>query len=243
MFNNGGTVYNNGNGVNVNSRLFTSYSDTAMIVMGAWNSQLSLKVHPFKGINGDGVRQYAQDNTEIINTSITVDNAHTLIDAIDNIFQPSIEANTPSSVSIEMGLDTNKKTVTLESDGNDIYLVVAVGVNENGVATENNIVRHKFNKKKYMVNYNPATGEGEVHESPCEYNNFVAKLRSVDNLSPAIAHSINYNNQLKNSYRNRNNNQQGGGFNSGFNMNSGSNTSAPVTNFSGSDMSAFLPMS
>ena len=98
MFNSRQT-YNNGNTVNVNTRLYTSYSDTAMVVMGAWNSQLSLKVHPFKGLNADGVRQYAQDNTEIINTSITIDNAHALIEAIDNTFDAAVKERRISSYS------------------------------------------------------------------------------------------------------------------------------------------------
>lgn len=247
MFNNRST-YNNGNTVNLNTRLYTSYSDTAMVVLGAWNSQLSLKVHPLKNVTADGIRQYAQDNTEIINTSITVDNAHALIEAIENELQPAIDSKISGSVTIEMGLDTNKKTLSIKTDGTDIELEIAVNVDSNGVAAEGNIISHKFNKRKYMVNYNPRTGEGEIKEAHSEYDAFVAKIRSIDNLAPVIAHSINYNNMIKDSYRTRNTNQNmfsnnGAG---GFVNNSSANNvgyNAPTSNFTGADMSGFLPMS
>lgn len=231
MFNNRST-YNNGNNVNVNTRLYTSYSDTAMIVMGAWNSQLSLKVHPFKGLNADGIRQYAQDNTEIINTSITVDNAHALIEAIDDVFGPSVKEKKENSVAIQIGNGENKKSLTLYTDGSDIYLIIAVGVDDNGVASEANTIRHKFNKRSYVIGYDPATGGGAEVFANSDYESFVAKIRSIEDLSPTIAHSINYNNQLKQSYSSRNMNQN----------NYTNNYSAPTTSFNNGEMGDFLPM-
>ena len=231
MFNSRQT-YNNGNTVNVNTRLYTSYSDTAMVVMGAWNSQLSLKIHPFKGLNADGVRQYAQDNTEIINTSITIDNAHALIEAIDNTFDAAVKEKREESVAIQIGNGENKKSLTLSTDGSDIYLVIAIGVDDNGVASEQNIIRHKFNKRSYVIGYDPATGGGVEVLANSDYDSFVAKIRSIEDLSPTIAHSINYSNQLKQSYSSRNANQN----------NYSNNYSAPTTNFTGGEMSDFLPM-
>ena len=231
MFNSRQT-YNNGNTVNVNTRLYTSYSDTAMVVMGAWNSQLSLKIHPFKGLNADGVRQYAQDNTEIINTSITIDNAHALIEAIDNTFDAAVKEKREESVAIQIGNGENKKSLTLSTDGSDIYLVIAIGVDDNGVASEQNIIRHKFNKRSYVIGYDPETGGGVEVLANSDYDSFVAKIRSIEDLSPTIAHSINYSNQLKQSYSSRNANQN----------NYSNNYSAPTTNFTGGEMSDFLPM-
>ena len=231
MFNSRQT-YNNGNTVNVNTRLYTSYSDTAMVVMGAWNSQLSLKIHPFKGLNADGVRQYAQDNTEIINTSITIDNAHALIEAIDNTFDAAVKEKREESVAIQIGNGENKKSLTLSTDGSDIYLIIAIGIDDNGVASEQNIIRHKFNKRSYVIGYDPETGGGVEVLANSDYDSFVAKIRSIEDLSPTIAHSINYSNQLKQSYSSRNANQN----------NYSNNYSAPTTNFTGGEMSDFLPM-
>ena len=231
MFNSRQT-YNNGNTVNVNTRLYTSYSDTAMVVMGAWNSQLSLKIHPFKGLNADGVRQYAQDNTEIINTSITIDNAHALIEAIDNTFDAAVKEKKEESVAIQIGNGENQKSLTLSTDGSDIYLVIAIGVDDNGVASEQNIIRHKFNKRSYVIRYDPTTGGGVEVLANSDYDSFVAKIRSIEDLSPTIAHSINYSNKLKQSYSSRNANQN----------NYSNNYSAPTTNFTGGEMSDFLPM-
>lgn len=232
MFNSG-RQYNNGNNVNVNTRLYTSYSDTAMVVMGAWNSQLSLKVHPFKGLNAEGVRQYAQDNTEIINTSITVDNAHALIEAIDSTFQPAVDNKTEASVGIQIGTGDHKKSLTLSTDGNEIYLIIAIGVDDNGVAQESNIIKHKFNKRSYVIDYNPLTGSGTEVMANVDYDSFVAKVRAIENLVPTIAHSINYSNQLRQSYSSRNVNQNNYG---------GNNYQAPTSNYGAGDMSDFLPM-
>ena len=40
-----GKTTNNNNGVNVNSALYSSYSDTCMVKISAWNTNLSIKFH------------------------------------------------------------------------------------------------------------------------------------------------------------------------------------------------------
>ena len=237
MFGSNSRQYNNNNNVNVNTRLFTSYSDAAMIVMGAWNTNLSLKVHPFKGMDADGTRQYAQDKTEIVNTSITNDNAHALIEAIDKVFQPAVDEKRAESIGILIGSGENRKSLSLKTDGTDIFLELAVGVNEQGVpALPENIITHKFNKRHYTVSFDPRTGEGTTVEANTDYDEFVAVVRAIDDLMPVTAHSINYNNQVRSSYGSKNMNQQNFGNNGGY--------QAPVQNYgASSDMSEFLPVS
>lgn len=233
MFN--GRQNNNGNGVNVNTRLFTSYSDTCMISLGAWNDKLSLKFHPFKGVNADGIRQYAQDNSEIVSTSLTVDNTTAFLDGIKDKITPALESKTEASVSITMGMNESRKVLTLSTDGTDVSLSVIVGVAEDGTADTNNMITHKFNKKEYMAGYDPATGSGEVVSTNADYENFVKKLEGIYDLAPTVPHAINYSNAVRNSYGNRqqtNNNNNGGG---------NQNYQAPVNNYSGNDMTDFLP--
>ena len=232
-----GRQTNNSNGVNVNTNLYSSYSDTARVTLGAWNQQLSLKIHPFKGVNADGVRQYASDNTEIINTSITVDNATALLEGIKKEVIPALKGEKgefTKQASISMGAAENRKVLTiLIDDDGDPALRIAVGVSESGIAADSNILTHKFNKKEYLASYDPHTGENVPVTVYADFENFVKKLESVYDLAPVVSHTINYNNAMKASFGNRNQ--------AASNQPSPSSYSAPTTNFSGSDMGGFLP--
>jgi hypothetical protein len=229
-----GKSTNNSNGVNVNSALYTSYSDTCMVKISAWNTNLSIKFHPMKGVNADGIRQYAQDNTEIISTSLTVDNTSALLEGIKAELEPAIAEKRAGSVSVAMGAAENRKVLTVKTDGKDVFLCIAIGVNEQGVAGNNNVLTHTFNKKEYVVGYDPATGSGEVVTANADYDNFVEKLKDVYKLTAAVAHSINYSNALKSSFSS---NRQ----NASNNVNTNSGYSAPSSNYSGNDMGDFLP--
>ncbi len=232
MFGNVRNMNNNGNGVNVNSNLYISYSDTCMLKLGAWNTQLSLKFHPFKGLNGDGIRQYAQDNTEIINTSLTVDNTSALLDGIKDEIKPALEKKEKKSVSVPVGSGANKKVVTISTEEGRVKISVVINVTDDGKANPENKIEHMFNLKEYIVDYDPETGSGEVIQTNTDFENFVIKLKDVYKLTAAVAHSINYNNALKSSFSNRNamNN----------NMNNQQGYQAPQSNIPNGDMS-FLP--
>ena len=229
-----GKQYNNNGGVNVNTKLYTSYSDTCMITIGGWNTNLSIKFHPFKGVNEDGVRQYAQDNAEVISTSLTVDNTTALLKGIPDKIEPALAEKKAESVSVPMGSGENRKMLTVSTDGTDISLSIAIHVDENGVAAPENILTHKFNKKEYMEGYDPTTGNGNIESVNSDYINFVKKLNSIYDFAPSVAHSINYNNAMKSSYSNKQaaNNQ---------NVSGNASYTAPSTNYSGNDMADFLP--
>lgn len=232
-----GNQNNNNNGVNVNTKLYTSYSETAMIVLSAWNQQISVKIHPFKGVDSNGLRQYATDNTEIISTSLTLENATTLLKGVDDKLTSAIENKGTEKVSVPIGSAENRKVLSLGVEGEDTYFEIAVNVDEDGKAEEKNIIKHKFEKKKYMENYDPNSGSGVEVTVNSGYENFVKKIREIYNLSPSNAHSINYSNAVKQSFKNNrsfNNNNNGG--------NGGSNGySAPVMNMSADAMNDFLP--
>lgn len=233
-----GRENNNNNGVNVNTKLFTSYSDTAMITLSAWNQQISVKVHPSKGLDSEGLRQYATDNTEVISTSLTLENATTLLDGVKEKLKPALDTKGESKVSVSMGNADNRKVLSLGVEGEDTYFELAINVDENGKAEEKNIIKHVFRKKMYMEGYDPKTGEGVMVTCNADFENFIIKIEDVYKLSPAIAHGINYSNAVKQSFRNNrsynsNNNNNGG--------NSDSSYSAPVMNMSADAMNDFLP--
>ena len=222
-----------GNNINVNTNgLFQSYSDTALVTVGAWNQQLSVKIRPAIGKDENGLTQYAQNKEQIINTSITQENAIVLVKAYEKEVAPAIENGTSAKVSISMGSEDNKKVLSIGYDGTDAYLEVAVAVAPNGIANENNIIKHKFNKKSGMKNYDPETGAGEEIVIEADLINFVEKLRKAQDLVATVAHSIKYNNAVGAAYSGKGGNQQQPQQN-GFN--------APENQFNGSDMGDFLP--
>lgn len=224
---------NNGNGVNVNTKLYDSYSDTCHLVVGGWNNSLSIKFHPFKGVDANGLRQYASDNNEIISTSLTVDNAIALKKGIDDEIKKALDEKKEASVSVTVGSNENKKIITISTDGTSVSISVAINVSENNTTTENNILTHVFNKKEYISSYNPATGSGQVVPVNSDFENFCKKLESIQLLSGAVPHSIKYSDAIKNSYnKNGFSNQQNNG-------NTYNNYSAPVS--TSNDMSDFLP--
>lgn len=230
-----GRQFNNNNGVNVNTKLYTSYSDACMVTIGGWNTNLSVKFHPFKGVNADGVRQYAQDNSEVISTSLTVDNTTALLKGINDKINPAIEAKTEASVSVPMGNGENRKMLTVSTDGEKVSLSIAIHVDDNGIASAENVLTHSFNTKEYMTGYNPTNGSGETVTVNADYINFVKKLESIYDIAPVVPHAINYNNALKASFSNRqaSNNQNTTG-------SATSSYDAPSTNYTG-DMADFLP--
>ena len=229
-----GRSNNNGNGVNVNTTLYTSYSDTCMLKMGAWNQNLSIKFHPFKGVNADGIRQYAQDNTEVTTTSLTTDNAGALIKGIEDKIVPAIAEGKDESVSVVMGSNENRKVLSVVTKNGNVCCSIAINVDDAGKTVDTNVITHTFNKKTYIVGYDPSVGGGTPITTEADFENFLKKLKSIYTITGETAHSINYSNAVKATFSNK------AAFN---NQNAPANTGyqAPVSNVTGSDMSDFIP--
>ena len=193
------------NQLNVNTKLYSSFSDTCMITMGAWNLQLSLKFHPVKGTNPNtGLRQYATDNNEIINTSLSVANATALLKGIKDVIEPAIANKEVASFGIPISSGDNAKTLTISYDKSDISIAIAINLDADGKTTAENILSHKFPKKVYFEGYNPISGGGNQITVESDFEDFKKKLESIYDLAPATAHSIKYNNALVASFRNQN---------------------------------------
>lgn len=226
----GGNNNNRNNSVNVNTTFYNSYGDDSLLTVGGWNRSISVKLHPATGKDANGVTQYAQEQSQIVSTSITQENAIALLDGIEKNIIPAIDEKKPSSVSITMGSNENKKVMTLKYDGQDVYLEMVVGVNENGIGSEENIIKHKFNKKPYLLDYDYQNGSGAEVIIEADFLNFVEKIKDCQEIIPTTAHAINYNNALKSAFKNNNN----------FNNNQQVSYSAPVSNFGG-DITDILP--
>ena len=223
-----------GNNININTRVYTSYSDTALVSVTAWNDKISIKMQPCVGKDVNGIRQYATENNQIITTSLTADNAISLLDGVDTKLIPDIKEGKESSVSVSMGMGENKKVLTLKYDGNDTYLIIHTGVNENGITDSDHVLTHKFNKRSWMSNYDYNNGTGDETECSSDFLNFISRIRDSHLLSGIIAHSIRYEESLRSMFGSR----QGQNNNRYVDNNS---YQAPTNNFNGTDMGDFLP--
>ena len=178
--------------INVNTNFYTSYSETAQVTAGGWNNQLSIKMKPCVGQDANGIRQYAEDRSQIISTSITPENAICLIEGFDSEVVPAIKGEkSHGSASIVMGTADQRKVLTIGYENGNAYLSIAVALDENGKAGGE--IRHTFNKKDYLVDYNPSVGSPVEKTVEADLIKFMDTVRSVKDLAPIIAHSIKYN--------------------------------------------------
>lgn len=229
--NNGSNGFNNQ--INVTTRLYNSYSDTASLNVSAWNEQISIKLSPFRGKSPEGIRLYSQDNNECIQTALTMDNVSALLEGINDTIIPSLNDKTPGVVAVMVGTMANKKIVSIDTNGTDVELTIYVGVDEENKAQEGNSISHRFNKKEWISGYNPANGSGEIHESNADFTAFTKKLEEVYKLSSGVIHALKKQEAYKNSYSGSNNKNYNNTSNSGY--------QASVANAGTSNMSDFIP--
>ena len=195
--------------INLNTSLYTSYSETAQLNAGAWNKQLSINLKPCVGKDANGLRQYAEDRSQIISTSITPENAIALITGFEKEVLPAINGvKDNGSVSIVISADNGdaRKILTIGYEDGIAYLSIAIGINETGVAS--NVIKHIFNKRQYLTNYVSTTGSAEEVFVETDLINFMNKVYAVKDLSPIIAHSVKYNDMVKAAYQRTNQNYQ-----------------------------------
>ena len=195
--------------INLNTSLYTSFSETAQLNAGAWNKQLSINLKPCVGKDANGLRQYAEDRSQIISTSITPENAIALIAGFEKEVLPAINGvKDNGSVSIVISADNGdaRKILTIGYEDGIAYLSIAIGINETGVAS--NVIKHTFNKRQYLTNYVSTTGSAEEIFVETDLINFMNKVYAVKDLSPIIAHSVKYNDMIKAAYQRTNQNYQ-----------------------------------
>ena len=220
--------------VNVNTNFYTSYSDTALVMAGGWNTQLSLKVKPCIGQDANGIRQYAEDRSQIITTSITPENAICLVQGFDAEVMSAINGEkTAGSVSVVMGSGDQRKVLTIGYNNGNAYLAISVALDESGKAGAT--IYHKFAKKSYISDYNPSTGHSEEKVIESDLFNFMDKVRAVKDLAPVVAHSIKYNDMSRAAFSPANN---AGSFHSNQQTSVNTGYQAPVSTSTDMD---FLP--
>lgn len=227
--------------VNVNTNFITSYSETAQLNVGGWNNQLSVKLKPCIGQDAAGIRQYAEDRSQVVSTSITPENAITLVEGFEKVVLPAVRGERASgAASIVMGNVDQRKILTVGYENGNAYLSIAVSLDENGKAGGE--IRHTFNKKSYLVDYNPSIGSAVEKVVEADLFNFMDKVRAVRDLAPVTAHAIKYNDMSRAAFTpsaNTNTNTNMNSFQNNTQMNSAPAYQAPVT--TANNMDDFLP--
>lgn len=240
MFGNGNTTRENG--VNVNTRFYSSFGDTACLLISGWNQYISIRIMPKKGVDANGLVQYDRDHVGI--TSISLDNAAALYEGIEKVILPEVKKLQDGnkdindvSVSIRMGdKKTNVLSVEIHRDENDvpsIYLSFYQRVNENGIADPNFTYSHKFITTEFYKDYNPMSGDQSVAYSQTDFLNFVEVLKNRKALMLMDAHATKYETDNRNAWsaRARQPRQNGNGYN-----NYNSYNQAPTTTNTYSNM-------
>lgn len=234
---------NNGNAVNANTHFFNSYSETSLLRVGGWNQQLSIRLQPATGKDSSGVTMYAQDQSQILSTSLSQDSAIVLYDGFKKEIEPCLDAHIASKkISTQVSNGDTKKIISIYYDGNDAYLEIATSVNDQNITTDQNVITHKFNKRTYMVNYDYHTGQAtETKTIESDFLNFMDKVEKVKDMTPVVVHTMKYANAVKNTFSNNNQNNGNNGFipqsqNGGTPVNY---NPAPSTN--ANSMDEFLP--
>lgn len=230
MFGNGTYTQNRSNSVNTNTKLTTLYGEDSMVSVGAWNTNLSIKFHPANGKNADGVTQYFQDNTNVVNVVLTPDNARSLLDGINTIIIPAIENKETRSVAVRTGNGDNMKILCVATENGVPYLYV-VKNSSNGIASEDNVVKHHFSTRSYVSDYSYVNGNGTEVPVNTGFKNFVKRLEGMDRIIPDVSHSISYSQAVRSAVANNYNNSG----------NSAPRYEAPVNTFDGSGTDEFLP--
>lgn len=220
------------NGVNINTSFYSSYSDTCLLTVGGWNRNLTVKFSPAVGKDSNGLTQYATDNSQIISTSIREENAIALLEGFNKIIKPALTEGTTEDLRVSISMNgTNRKCLTIGYDGTNSYIEIATNVNDDGTVDSNNVIKHIFNKRSYMVNYNSETGSGDEVPVETDLFNFMKKIEQAQELVPMTAHSIKYSNACQKAYGNKSS------------ASVSNNYQSPQSVFNGGDIGDFLPLS
>lgn len=250
--------------INVNTTIRMSFCELSQLKIGAWNNQISVQIRPSVGTNEKGFREYDQKRKG--QTSITQDNANTLLTGIKEYLLPAFEKikvgdaelkdfrskpedeTEPVSVSISMGGGENKNALALQIELDDngkpcFFMHMYLMLRNNNTVDPMNTFDYKFNQKEFAKNFNPNSGDTQVIVVESDFNNFVTLLENQINLLPLAQHGTKYDNAVNAKYRQANNNNNNA---SGYqqNNNGGGNSSynAPSSNYSTSNSDGdFLP--
>ena len=232
--------YNNngfgGNSINVNTKIYTSYSDDSLLTLSAWNANLSLKLQPAKGKNEDGVTVYSTEQVETVTASITPETDQLLLAGIEKDILPAIKEKASASIGVVTGVADKRKVINVITTDGKVGLSVVFGgtINLDGTSTGTSLIQHTFNDRSYYTNYKQNDG-GTANQIPSDFYAFVAKLKELKYVDGAISHGIAYSTSIKSAIA--------ASKNTPAESTSQNTYSAPVTNVGDGSIDEFIPFS
>lgn len=179
------------NGPQCNTYLRPMTSDQSMLSLSLWNQNVSIKIRPAIGRDGNGIVQY--DKNRQGQTALSPENCLALLEKFNTIMLPLYEAavkdklpcETKSISGVSGGAAKNVTTIRMRP-GNDpedmtptMELEVALNVDANGVAAEGNVYRHEFAKKLVFLDYSPTTGPKGKSSVNADFETFMSVIKAV----------------------------------------------------------------
>lgn len=193
---------------NLNSNLMVSAAPESLLTAVAWNKSMTIKIAKAIGKRSDGSTEYETDKARIISTCITYDNAVVLYEGYENILKPAMLINEPKSISaVIQGKDGRPKAITIGyNPESGSYLSIVTQINENGIASEENVITHKLNRRELREDYNFITGTSvDVSEVETDLAKLMDLMHHMVLLTPIVSHSIRYDKAERERYANNRN--------------------------------------
>lgn len=222
------------NGPQCNTYLRPMTSENSMLTPSLWNQNLSIKIRPAIGRDGNGAVQY--DKNRQGQTALSPENCRALAEKfneeIRSVYEASVRDKLPcdtKSVSVVSGGASKNVTTIRMHPGNDpedmtpiMELELALNVDANGVAAEGNVYRHEFSKKQVFLDYNPATGPKGRSSVNADFEAFMAVIDTIGgnaSVGTTVAkHQEKYDAMRDAEYQRSNTSNGGSGFGSGGGM-------------------------
>lgn len=216
------------NGPQCNTYLRPMTSENSMLTPSLWNQNLSVKIRPAVGRDGNGVVQY--DKNRQGQTALSPENCRALADKFNEEIRPAYEAavrsNLPcevKSVSVISGGASKNVTTIRMRPGNDpedttpvMELELALNVDANGVTAEGNVYRHEFSRKTVFLGYSASTGPKGKSSVNADFDGFMALISAIGSNAGAVhtvaKHQEKYDAMRDTEYSKNNNTSNGGGF-------------------------------
>lgn len=174
------------------------YNEECRLSVAYWNQQISLKLAPCIGVNGDGLRNYSDDKSQIIMTALAADNVYALKDAYAKHLKPAIESGTPASISVTIGTAPSRKIITIGFDGTTYYLTATVNVDESGQGTGS--LTYRFKTTDAIIDYDINYSINDKTATPSEFQRFWAAIDGYAAITAAVPHAIRYSEAVRASY-------------------------------------------
>lgn len=242
----GRTSNQTNNGINVNTTIKTFFGDLSSLNIGAWNSQLSIKLTPCTGLDTNGMRNYDQNRRA--STALTPEKAKALKEGIDKNIIPTLEKiknmediTLPINAAVSMGSNDKKNVLAIEIKNDDkgnpsVFLTLFQMIGMDNSADPQNIFSYKFGKNSYVSNYDYRTGSiGGENMVESEFEVFYDILSKVADILPIAAHGVKYTNSLSAKFSPANGGNSYGNNNGGTYNQQRSSYEAPVSTMMGSE--------